>query len=56
MLNRAWPEVSTQMYQQPDAAPGADGAQPPPNRRDGQSAGGPRAENADFEVVDEEKK
>jgi molecular chaperone DnaK len=56
VVNRAWSEVSTQMYQQPGAAPGPDGAQPPPNGHDGQSAGGPKVENADFEVVDEEKK
>ncbi|MDP4198351.1 MAG: molecular chaperone DnaK [Bacteroidota bacterium] len=55
-MNRAWSEVSTQMYQQPgaDGAPG--GPQPPPNGHDGQPSGGPKVENADFEVVDEEKK
>ena len=34
---------------------GPDGAQPPPDGHDGQSAGG-QVENAGFEVVDEEKK
>jgi molecular chaperone DnaK len=55
-LNRAWSEVSTQMYQQAGPPPGADGAQPPPNGHDGQAAGGPKVENADFEVVDEDGK
>ncbi len=56
-LNRAWSEVSTQMYQQagpqggPGGEPGGNGHQPPP---DGQA--GPKVENADFEVVDDEKK
>jgi molecular chaperone DnaK len=59
-LNRAWSEVSTQMYSAGGpGAPGADG-QPPPssNGHDGQasSGGGSKVENADFEVVDEEKK
>ncbi len=52
-LNRAWSEVSTQMYQQAPP-PGADGAQPPPS--DGQQQSGPKVENADFEVVDEDGK
>jgi molecular chaperone DnaK len=58
-LNRNWSEASTQMYQGggPEGAPG--GEQPPPNGHDGQStngAGGSKVENADFEVVDEDKK
>ncbi len=52
-LNRAWSEVSTQMYQQSGPPPGADGNQPPPSG-DGQA--GPKVENADFEVVDEDGK
>ncbi len=52
-LNRAWSEVSTQMYQQAGPPPGADGNQPPPSG-DGQA--GPKVENADFEVVDEDGK
>jgi len=55
-LNRAWSEVSTQMYQQAPP-PGADGNQPPPqDGQNGQSFGGPKVENADFEVVDEDGK
>jgi molecular chaperone DnaK len=60
-LNRAWSEVSTAMYQQPGGPnqPGGEngtGAPPPgPNGHDGQGTG-PKVENADFEVVDEEKK
>jgi molecular chaperone DnaK len=56
-LNRAWSEASSQMYQ--GGAQGAPGQEPPPNGQDGQSAngaGGSKVENADFEVVDEEKK
>jgi molecular chaperone DnaK len=58
-LNRAWSEASTQMYQG-GGAPGADGAGPQPGANghdtNGQSAGGSKVENADFEVVDDEKK
>jgi molecular chaperone DnaK len=59
-LNRAWSEVSTQMYSQPGGPnqPGGEngtGAPPPgPNGHDGQ--GNPKVENADFEVVDEDGK
>ncbi len=55
-LNRVWSEVSSQMYQQAGGPQGAPG-QPPPNGHDGQQqAGGPKVENADFEVVDDEGK
>jgi molecular chaperone DnaK len=49
VLNRAWSEASTQMYQQQDA-----GAPPPPNGA--QSDGEPKVENAEYTVVDDEKK
>jgi len=58
-LNRAWSEVSTQMYQaggpnQPGGENGTGAPPPGPNGHDGQA--GPKVENADFEVVDEEGK
>ncbi|HYM21502.1 MAG TPA: molecular chaperone DnaK [Candidatus Kapabacteria bacterium] len=49
-LNRVWSEVSTQMYQQQASTP-------PPQGGDGASAGGnPNVENAEYTVVDDEKK
>jgi len=62
-LNRAWSEVSTAMYSQTGAPGGPNGTggesdlgtpPPGPNGHDGQ--GKPNVENADFEVVEEEKK
>jgi molecular chaperone DnaK len=57
-LNRAWSEASSQMYQSgaPGGQPGDGQQQPPPNGHDGQSQGGSKVENADFEVVDDDKK
>jgi molecular chaperone DnaK len=48
VLNRAWSEASTQMYQQQD------GGAPPPNGA--QPDGEPKVENAEYTVVDDEKK
>jgi molecular chaperone DnaK len=57
VFNRAWSEVSTAMYQNADAPSGAptDGQSAPPPQ-DGQGNSGSKVENADFEVVDDEKK
>ena len=59
VLNRAWSEASSAMYQNAGAQPGAgasDGQAGPPPSQNGQSADGSKVENADFEVVDDEKK
>jgi molecular chaperone DnaK len=48
-LNRVWSEASTQMYQQQASTP------PPQQGGDGASHDG-KVENADYTVVDEEKK
>jgi molecular chaperone DnaK len=52
-LNRAWSEASTQMYQNASTPPPQDGAQ-----HDGTSQNGHdgKVENAEYTVVDEEKK
>jgi molecular chaperone DnaK len=63
-LNREWSEASTAMYQNaPGSAPGGDGASAGTPGGEAGSAGhangggdGKRVENADFEVVDDEKK
>src|SRR5206468_11100317 len=54
-LNRAWSEASTQMYQNASAPPPGGGAPPP---TDGASHNGHdgKVENAEYTVVDEEKK
>lgn len=63
-LNTIWQEISTKMYQQSQAAPGA-GPQPGGDQAGGGQPGGEQpggaeqkteAEDADFEVVDDEKK
>jgi molecular chaperone DnaK len=57
-LNQAWSEVSSQMYQQADAAqPGQEQPQqePQPNGSTS-STGAPNFEEADFTVVDDDKK
>ncbi len=57
-LNAAWNEASTQMYSQATGAPGAGGEeQANPNAgAEGQQPDDKKVENADFEVVDDEKK
>jgi molecular chaperone DnaK len=60
-LNRVWSEASSQMYAnagaQPDGQHGAGAPPPPPNGDgNGQAGAGGHVENADFEVVDDEKK
>ncbi len=59
-LNRVWSEASSQMYQNAGAQPGGEpgaGAPPPPNgESNGQNGAAGHVENADFEVVDDEKK
>ena len=57
-LNAAWNEASTQMYSQATGTPGAGGEeQANPNAgADSQQPDDKKVENADFEVVDDEKK
>ena len=57
-LNAAWNEASTQMYSQATGTPGAGGEeQANPNAgAEGQQPDDKKVENADFEVVDDEKK
>jgi molecular chaperone DnaK len=58
-LNRAWSEASTALYQGGAGAPGTDGASASQPGSDGagqQQGAGSKVENADFEVVDDEKK
>ncbi len=58
-LNAAWNEASTQMYSQATGAPGAGGEGANPNTNaDGQTQANDdkKVENADFEVIDDEKK
>lgn len=57
-LNAAWNEASTQMYSQATGAPGAGGEQQanPNAGAEGQQPDDKKVENADFEVVDDEKK
>jgi molecular chaperone DnaK len=57
-LNRAWSEATAQMYQTAgQSGEGqAGGAPPPQHDGNGQNGSGPKVENADFEVVDDEKK
>jgi molecular chaperone DnaK len=58
VLNRAWSEASTAMYQNATPPPGAgpEGAGAPPEGETNGHAGSGKVENADFEVVDDEKK
>ncbi len=53
-LNAIWSEVSSKMYQQGQAAPGA-GAQAGDQQAPGGDAGKAQAQDADFEVVDDSK-
>jgi len=63
-LNRAWSEVSSAMYQNaggpqggPQGGPGAqDGFTPNGDGQGAAAGGGSKVENADFEVVDDDKK
>ena len=54
-LNQTWNEVSTQLYQQ-QQPPGGDGTQQGPPPPDGEAADEKEVEEADYEVVDDEKK
>lgn len=65
VLNRAWSEASSAMYQNaggpqggPQGAPGSDGASQGSYEGNNQASGGSegKVENADFEVVDDDKK
>ena len=58
-LNAAWNEASTQMYSQATGAPGAGGEGANPNagaEGQQQTNDDKKVENADFEVIDDEKK
>ncbi|KXK53727.1 MAG: Molecular chaperone DnaK [Chlorobi bacterium OLB5] len=56
-MNAAWNEASTQMYSQATGTPGAGGEQQAnPNAGGEQKTDDKKVENADFEVVDDEKK
>jgi molecular chaperone DnaK len=60
-VNAAWNEASTQMYSQATGTPGAGGegtAEQPGSQQPGKDGGtdDKKVENADFEVIDDEKK
>ncbi len=59
-LNAVWNEASTQMYSQATGTPGGDGAgnqqQEPNTGGQQQQTDDKKVENADYEVVDDDKK
>jgi molecular chaperone DnaK len=57
-LTEKWHKVSTQMYQSanPRGAPGAGAQSPGPDAQQGQKKAGDDVVDAEYEVVDEEKK
>jgi hypothetical protein len=55
-VNAAWNEASTQMYSQATGTPGAGGEQGANPEAEKKADDDKKVENADFEVVDDEKK